>query len=166
MTEKTQKLKPLRIGNYRHGHSGHNTSGTYVSWLSMKTRCKSDNRHNSYRYKSRGISMDQRWINFENFLNDMGERPEGTTLDRIDNDKGYSKDNCKWSTPTEQARNRRNSVLNLSLATEIAVMMLNGGRATDISKAFGISESLPRGIIKGRCWKDALKEAKRIVSGG
>ncbi len=57
----------------------------------------------------RGIKICDRWSNFENFLADMGERPQGTTLDRTNNDLGYGPDNCCWRTPREQANNRRNS---------------------------------------------------------
>ena len=70
----------------------------------MKIRCQ---RNPDYC----GVSYDPRWEVFENFLEDMGERPEGTTLDRIDGSKGYSKDNCRWATPKEQARNRRSNLV-------------------------------------------------------
>ena len=74
----------------------------------MKGRClnlKSD--HQKY-YRERGITVCKRWKeDFSFFLQDMGERPEGTTLDRKDNSKGYSKSNCRWATATEQMNNRR-----------------------------------------------------------
>jgi len=86
---------------------GKTRSPEYQSWRGMKERC--DNPKNSHYefYGARGIGYDNDWDNFENFLRDMGQRPEGSQLDRKDVNLGYSKDNCKWSTLTEQAFNIR-----------------------------------------------------------
>jgi hypothetical protein len=72
----------------------------------MISRCTNVNSHAFSRYGGRGITVDARWMLFNNFLSDMGERPHGTSLDRIDNNAGYSKSNCRWADKKTQARNR------------------------------------------------------------
>ena len=97
-----------------HGHAkGKDTqaSRTYSSWAEMKRRCDNPKAHSFPAYGGKGIRYSVRWASFENFLEDMGERPEGTSLDRIDGSKGYFPGNCRWATPKEQAANRRSSVL-------------------------------------------------------
>lgn len=96
----------------KHGHAvGGKESRTYSSWRSMLKRCY-DPRSNGYeRWGGRGIAVCDSWReSFANFLADMGERPEGMTLDRIDNDRNYEPDNCRWATWSEQRRNQRRAV--------------------------------------------------------
>ena len=90
-------------------NSTHGLANTkvYRVWRNMHTRCENTNTKDYKNYGGRGISVCISWFKFETFYKDMGDAPEGLSLDRINNNKGYSKCNCKWSTKSEQAFNRR-----------------------------------------------------------
>lgn len=83
----------------------------YMVWAQMKYRCLDPKAIGYKNYGGRGISVCDRWMIFENFINDMGEPPKGLTLDRRDNNGNYEPGNCTWSTPLHQSRNKRTNIL-------------------------------------------------------
>lgn len=116
-----------RKGNYRHGMHG---TPTYKSWSEMKARCDHPE-HSSGNYED--VSYCERWSNFENFFEDMGIRPEGTTLDRINPFGNYEPTNCRWADAITQGNNKRNTVY----------YDIDGERLTlsQIARKYGISRS-------------------------
>jgi len=96
-----------RETNTRHGMYG---TIEYRAWSRMRHRCNSKNGINYASYGGRGISVCKQWDDFRNFYKDMGKRPDGMSLDRINNDKGYYPENCRWTTKKYQANNRRSNI--------------------------------------------------------
>lgn len=94
----------VKASNSTHGLSA---SREHISWASMKARCSDSSRPDYGHYGGRGISFCKEWTRFEAFLADMGERPKGTSLDRIDVNGNYEPSNCRWATAEQQANNKR-----------------------------------------------------------
>lgn len=95
-----------RIGDDNPG-SGKRNGAEYRSWVMMKQRCQNPNATGYFRYGGRGITVCDRWQSFDSFAADMGPRPAGTSLDRIDNGGNYTPRNCRWATKSIQQQNRR-----------------------------------------------------------
>lgn len=138
--------------NVTHGMS---YTGTYVSWTAMKTRCLNFMDARFPTYGGRGIRICDRWIeSFSNFLEDMGERPEGMTIDRIDGNGNYEPSNCRWATPMEQTLNREETVWVDYDGERICI--------THLCKRFNISRcALEKRMKKGLTLDEALKTPKR-----
>jgi hypothetical protein len=101
------KLEALRSPSRKRGTHGMAGTGAHVSWLEMRRRCLNPRTREYPNYGGRGITICARWATFQKFFLDMGPRPQGKSLDRVNNNGNYEPSNCKWSTPSEQALNRR-----------------------------------------------------------
>lgn len=107
---------------------------TWIAWMSMRARCSNPHRLDFKYYGGRGISVCVRWALYQNFLIDMGTKPSGLSLERIDNDGNYEPANCRWATMKEQAANRRHPKLiqrskSLSWTARIQKAIKHGGFA-------------------------------------
>lgn len=117
-------------------------SPTHQTWLSMMRRCygRSDN---ARYYSGRGIYVAEEWHHFDQFLMDMGERPAGMTLDRIDGNGPYCKENCRWASVIEQARNKSNNHIITSTTGESRCL-------TEWAEVIGVDrDTIRRRIAKG-----------------
>ena len=150
---KTCRYKYTKVRT--HGHrSVKNTSGAYKSWTNMKTRCYNKNHVDYPKYGGRGITVYKPWNEFKNFYEDMGDRPEGMTIERKDVNGNYVPENCKWADKPTQGQNRTTTKLNKEKVREIKQLLRENHTNKEIAERYGVSMQCICDIKKGRRWKN------------
>ena len=142
-------------GNRKHGLS---TTPTYNSWKAMIARCFDKNNIHYSNYGGRGITIeDDRWLDFETFYEDMRERPRGKSIDRINNERGYCKENCRWATNYEQSINKRkDSRYKLTEADVYTIRWkyeCDNESISGIATEFGVTRGTIRDIVNRKTYK-------------
>jgi hypothetical protein len=133
----------------------HRRTPTYRSWEAMKRRTTAPTSPDWWEYGGAGICLDPRWLRFENFLADMGHRPPGTTLDRIDSCGNYTPGNCRWATATQQLRNRSCVRLSLEIARDIRARYAQGGvTMAALGSEYGVGSGYVSRIIGHDIWRE------------
>jgi hypothetical protein len=146
---------------FEHGEGGQDQTVEYTSWCHMHARCYQPNNRKFKNYGERGIIVCDRWHKYENFLEDMGRKPDAKyTLGRVDNDGNYEPGNCRWETAKQQARNRRSTKLTMVDAREIRMLYRRGWRQWDIAHEFEVSQALISEIVRNTIWSEIEETEK------
>jgi hypothetical protein len=146
------KALPSRERRVNHGLGG---TPTYRSWYCMLQRCTNPTDVGWDQYGGRGIKVCDAWLELDGFVRDMGLRPDGMTLDRIDVDGDYRPGNCRWATPTEQNRNRTNNVINPEKLQRIKADVASGFTQAETARRNGVSQSTVSRASRGVTWGGA-----------
>lgn len=118
----------------------------------MRQRCMNPNSDKWKWYGGRGIKICDRWSDYAMFLEDMGERPEGKTIDRIDNDGDYEPNNCHWATQLEQTRKQSKNTLNEITVIQLRIDRASGMTYQAIAEKYGISKTSAHRCAVGKTW--------------
>jgi len=138
--------------NKTHGMSG--KSAAYKTWKRMRRRCNNPSKKDTHIYS--GVKICKEWDEFTIFLQDMGEQPAGISIDRIDNNKGYSKENCRWATPAMQAGNQRRCIIVNIDGQEMCF--------SHACKRLGVTRGKARSLAKKIGYQEAIDELKNNVA--
>lgn len=152
--ECARNLMKVNIGGGKVTHGMTNTT-TYQIWKGMKSRCLNPKNVNYRIYGGRGIAIEERWLTFQNFLNDMGERPEGMTLERKNSNGNYGPLNCIWASYTEQNRNSSHAKLTIHKVRRIREFHSVGVKAKTMIDLFGVSDTTFYDVINCKKWKES-----------
>lgn len=119
----------------------------------MLSRCLNPSNHAYKHYGGRGITVCERWLTFENFYADMGDAPPGLTLDRIDNNAGYSPDNCRWATAAQQGSNRTTTKLTEADVRAIREARANWEPYVEIAKRYDVGAQAISAVARRKTWR-------------
>ncbi len=138
---------------------GYNRSPTYVAWCNMRARCNNPKNKRFSSYGGRGIAVCERWATFDNFLADMGPKPDGKTLERVDVDGDYEPSNCVWADWETQHNNKRGTV----------VVYVDGSpmSMSQAAKTLGVTPGRVRWAVqtRGQAWLSWVRAAAAIGEG-
>lgn len=153
LTSGGTKTCGCRMGHVIHGQTRKNKwSGAYVTWAAMIQRTSDENSIGWKFYGGRGIKVCDAWKTFSGFYSDMGDRPEGMSLDRINSNGDYEKSNCRWATVLEQARNRRGLKMDRLKVEMLRYLASRGVKRSELAALCGISVTHTAYIITRQCW--------------
>jgi hypothetical protein len=136
----------------KHGHSpASGASKTYWVWAEMVARCTNKKHKRYLGYGGRGVFVCEPWLKFSGFVKDMGEKPEGLSIERIDNNGGYEPSNCRWATIAEQCHNKRNNSLSWGIVKTLRALDLP---YKELEKRFGIYHGTIGKVKRNEIWVD------------